>query len=88
MNITENNRLKKRIIVKYFFKENCFSLFLLPAFIFLQNPDTNLHLIECNLNDILQNIFRKYRSIFIYKAVKLRYTDCNLKIVAIRFYLK
>lgn len=239
MNITENNRLKKRIIVKYFFKENCFSLFLLPAFIFLQllilyldvtetesvfymgivsctfliiffivkfifyyrenirycnfleyieihsenipfcdeysyyenslslpqmisieriekinlekesaiyenrkriieqndyfslwihqiktpitsinvllqnmnfyddkifqiqrallnidnytqmalhylklqNSDTNLHLIECNLNDILQNIFRKYRSIFIYKAVELRYTDCNLKIV-------
>lgn len=48
----------------------------------LQRPDRDLDFSDFNLNDILQNIFRKYRSIFIYKNIELNYKACNLNIIS------
>ena len=39
----------------------------------LQRPDKDLDFLKFNLNEVLQNIFRKYRSIFIYKNIELNY---------------
>ena len=48
----------------------------------LQSPDRDLDFIKFNLNEVLQNIFRKYRSIFIYKNIELNYKPCDLNIIS------
>ena len=48
----------------------------------LQRPDKDLDFLKFNLNEILQNIFRKYRSIFIYKNIELNYKTCDLNIIS------
>ncbi|UTC74628.1 sensor histidine kinase [Treponema sp. OMZ 792] len=48
----------------------------------LQRPDRDLDFSNFNLNDVLQNIFRKYRSIFIYKNIELNYKPCDLNIIS------
>ena len=48
----------------------------------LQRPDKDLDFIKFNLNEVLQNIFRKYRSIFIYKNIELNYKPCDLNIIS------
>lgn len=48
----------------------------------LQRPDKDLDFLKFNLNEVLQNIFRKYRSIFIYKNIELNYKPCDLNIIS------
>ena len=48
----------------------------------LQRPDKDLDFLKFNLNEVLQNIFRKYRSIFIYKNIELNYKTCDLNIIS------
>lgn len=48
----------------------------------LQRPDKDLDFLKFNLNEVLQNIFRKYRSIFIYKNIELNYKPCDINIIS------